>query len=103
MRRFLVFVILSCAAASAALALLPRQVDGYLAMFSQNDLVNRGVAVTVVGVLLLLLAALQLRLSRLRRELARTRRDLGRRDLGQPPVLLYTYPAPPPWGSRPAR
>jgi hypothetical protein len=98
MRRFLVFVILSCAAASAALALLPRQVDGYLAMFSQNDLVNRGVAVTVVGVLLLLLAALQLRLSRLRRELARTRRDLG-----QPPVLLYAYPPPPPWGSRPAR
>jgi hypothetical protein len=95
MRRLLVFVIVSCIAAVAAPVLLPRQVDGYLAMFGQYD-VSRGVAVTVVGVLLLLLAALLLRLWRLHRELIRTRRDLGPQ-----PVVLYAYP--PPWGSRPAR
>ena len=101
MRRFLVFVILSCAAASAALALLPRQVDGYLAMFSQNDLVNWGVAVTVLAVVTLALVALRVRLWRSERDLARLRRGLA-----QPAAPAYpAYPVAPvsSWGSRPFR
>jgi hypothetical protein len=97
MRRLLLLVVLCCTAGSVVLSVAPRQLGGYLAMFSQHTSVNRGVAVTVLGVLTLLLAALRLRLWRSERELARARRGLE-----QPPALLYPYP-PPPWGSRPVR
>ena len=46
MRRFLLLVFLSCAAASAAFALMPSQLAGYLALFERHTLVNSGVAVT---------------------------------------------------------
>ena len=95
MRRFLLLVFVSCTAASVVLSLWPRQLGGYLAMFSQHTSVNRGVAVTVLGALTLLLAALRVRLWRSERDLARIRRDLAR-----PPALVYP---PAPWGSRPAR
>ena len=95
MRRFLLFVFFSCTAASVAFSVWPRQLGGYLAMFGQHTSVNRGVAVTVLGVLTLLLAALRVRLWRSERDLARARRDLT-----QPPALVYP---PAPWGSRPAR
>jgi membrane protein DedA with SNARE-associated domain len=93
-RRFLLLVFFSCTAASVVLSLWPRQLGGYLAMFSQHTSVNRGVAVTVLGVLTLL-AALRVRLWRSERDLARVRRDLAR-----PAALVYP---PVPWGSRPAR
>jgi hypothetical protein len=95
MRRFLLFVFFTCTAASVAFSVWPRQLGGYLAMFGQHTSVNRGVAVTVLGVLTLLLAALRVRLWRSERDLARIRRDLA-----QPPALVYP---PAPWGSRPAR
>ena len=95
MRRFLLLVFFSCTGASVAFSLFPRQLGGYLAMFGQHTSVNRGVAVTVLGVLTLLLAALRVRLWRSERELARARRGLE-----QPPLVVYP---PPPWGSRPAR
>ena len=95
MRRFLLLVFFSCTAASVAFSLWPRQLGGYLAMFSQHTAVNRGVAVTVLGVLTLLLAALRVRLWRSERDLARIRRDPP-----QPPALSYP---PAPWGSRAAR
>jgi hypothetical protein len=95
MRRFLLFVFVSCTAASVALSLWPRQLGGYLAMFGQHTSVNRGLAATVLAVLTVALVALQLRLWRSRRDLARARRGLE-----QPPA--YGWP-PPPWGSRPAR
>jgi membrane protein DedA with SNARE-associated domain len=99
MRRFLLLVVVSCTAGSVLLSLMPRQLGAYLAMFSQHTSVNRGVAVTVLGVLILLLVALRVRLWRSERELARSRR--GRE---QPPAPPYPYPyPPPPWGSRPAR
>jgi membrane protein DedA with SNARE-associated domain len=94
-RRFLLFVFFSCTAASVAFSLWPRQLGGYLAMFGQHTSVNRGVAVTVLGVLTLLLAALRVRLWRSERDLAGARREMA-----QPPVLVYP---PAPWGSRPAR
>jgi membrane protein DedA with SNARE-associated domain len=93
-RRFLLLVFFSCTAASVVLSLWPRQLGGYLAMYSQHTSVNRGVAVTVLGVLTLL-AALRVRLWRSERDLARVRRDLAR-----PAALVYP---PVPWGSRPAR
>jgi hypothetical protein len=95
MRRFLLLVFFSCTAASVAFSVWPRQLGGYLAMFGQRTSVNLGVAVTVLGVLTLLLAALRVRLWRSERDLARIRRDLA-----QPPALVYP---PAPWGSRPAR
>ena len=95
MRRFLLFVFFACTAASVAFSLWPRQLGGYLAMFGQQTSLNRGVAVTVLGVLTLLLAARRVRLWRSVRDLARARRDLA-----QPPALVYP---PAPWGSRPAR
>ena len=97
MRRFPLLVFVSCAATAAAFSLWPRQFGGYLAMFSQHTSVNRGVAVTVLGVLTALLVALRVRLWRSQRDLARIRRGL----LEQPPPALAYPPAP--WGSRPAR
>ena len=100
MRRFLLFVFVCCTAGSVALSLWPGQLGGYLAMFGQHTSVNRGVAVTVLGVLTGLLAVLRVRLWRSERDLARARRELA-------PPAPWGYPppwgAPPPWGSRPAR
>ncbi len=97
MRRFLLLVFVSCTALSVAFSVWPRQLGGYLAMFGQQTSVNRGVAVTVLGVLTALLVALRVRLWRSERDLARMRRGLLEQP---PPVLLYP---PAPWGSRPAR
>lgn len=97
MRRFLLLVFVSCTALSVACSLWPHQLDGFAAMFSQHTSVNRGVAVTVLGVLTALLVALRVRLWRSQRDLARMRRGL----LEQPPPVLAYPPAP--WGSRPAR
>ena len=97
MRRFLLLVFVSCTALSVVFSLWPRQVDGFVAMFSQHTIVNRGVAVTVLGVLTALLVALRVRLWRSQRDLARIRRGLV---VQPPPVLVYP---PAPWGSRPAR
>ena len=97
MRRFLLWVFVCCTVLSVAFSVWPRQLGGYLAMFSQHTSVNRGVAVTVLAVLTALLVALRLRLWRSERDLARIRRGL----LEQPPAALVYPPAP--WGSRPAR
>jgi hypothetical protein len=97
MRRFLLLVFVSCTALSVAFSLWPRQLDGFLAMFSQQTSVNRGVAVTVLAVLTALLVALRVRLWRSERDLARIRRGLL-----EPPPPALVYP-PAPWGSRPAR
>jgi membrane protein DedA with SNARE-associated domain len=97
MRRFLLLVFFSCTALSVVCSLWPRHLGGFMAMFSQHTDVNRGVAVTVLGVLAALLVALRLRLWRSERDLARIRRGL----LEQPPPALVYPPAP--WGSRPAR
>jgi hypothetical protein len=110
MRRFLLFVFVSCTAAAVAFSLWPRQLGGYLAMFGQHTSVNRGVAVTVLAALTLLLVALQVRLWRSQQDLARARRDLAR------PAGVAAPPAPwgpaawgqapwgqASWGSRPAR
>jgi hypothetical protein len=104
MRRFLLLVFLSCAAASAALALMPRQLAGYLVLFERHTQVNSGVAVTVLAVVTLALVALRVRLWRSERDLARLRRGLA-----QPAAPAYPvyppYPVSPvsSWGSRPAR
>ena len=101
MRRFLLLVFVSCTALSVVFSLWPRQLGGFVAMFSQHTTVNRGVAVTVLGVLTALLVALRVRLWRSERELARMRRGLA-----QPVYPVYpVYPADPvsSWGSRPAR
>jgi hypothetical protein len=96
MRRFLLWVFVSCTVLSVAFSLWPRQLDGFVAMFSQHTTVNRGVAVTVLGVLTALLVALRVRLWRSQRDLARIRRGLPE----QPPAPVYP---PVPWGSRPLR
>ena len=101
MRRFLLLVFLSGAAASAALALMPRQLAGYLALFERHTQVNSGVAVTVLAVVTLALVALRVRLWRSDRDLARLRRGLA-----QP--AAPTFPASPvspvsSWGARPVR
>jgi amino acid transporter len=104
MRRFLLVVFGGCAAASAAFALLPGQLAGYLALFEQHARVNSGAAVTVLTLAILALVALRVRLWRSERELARMRRGLA-----QPAYPIYpvypVYPADPvsSWGSRPAR
>jgi hypothetical protein len=97
MRRFLLLVFVSCTMLSVVFSLWPRQLGGFLAMFSQHTSVNRGVAVTVLGALTALLAALRVRLWRSERDLARMRRGLLEQP---PPALVYSAP---PWGSRPAR
>jgi hypothetical protein len=98
MRRFLLLVFVSCTVLSVAFSVWPRQLGGYLAMFGQHTSVNRGVAVTVLGVLTALLVALRVRLWRSERDLARIRRGLVEQQ--PPPALVYP---PAPWGSRPAR
>ena len=104
MRRFLLLVFVFCTVLSAVLSLWPRQVDGFVAMFSQHTSVNRGVAVTVLGLLTALLVALRVRLWRSQRDLARLRRGLA-----QPAASTYpaypVYPVSPvsSWGSRPFR
>ena len=104
MRRFLLLVFGSCAAAAAAFSLWPRQLGAYFALFEQRTMVNSGVAVTVLATLTLLLVALRVRLWRSERDLARMRRGLA-----QPAAPAYpacpTYPVSPvsSWGSRPVR
>jgi hypothetical protein len=104
MRRFLLLVFVSCTALAVAFSLFPRQLGGYLALFAQDTVVNRGVAVTVLAGLTLLLVALRVRLWRSERDLARARRGLAGpvvlAGYAPPPGVAY---APPPWGSRPAR
>ncbi|HEX2159796.1 MAG TPA: hypothetical protein VHS79_22870 [Actinomycetes bacterium] len=107
MRRFLLLVFGSCAAAAAAFSLWPRQLAGYFALFGQHTSVNSGVAVTVLGVLTLLLAALRVRLWRSERDLARLRRGLARPPVPASP-MYPAYPVYPPspvssWGARPLR
>ena len=96
MRRFLLLVFVACTTLSVVFSVWPRQVGGFVAMFSQHTSVNRGVAVTVLGVLTVLLVALRVRLWRSERDLARISRGLPE----PPPALVYP---PAPWGSRPAR
>jgi hypothetical protein len=98
MRRFLLLVFGSCAAAAAAFSLWPRQLAGYFALFGQHTSVNSGVAVTVLGVLTLLLAALRVRLWRSERDLARLRRGLA-----QPVYPVYPPSPVSSWGARPLR
>ena len=102
MRRILLFVFVTCTAASVAFSLWPRQLGDFLALFGQDAVVNRGVAVTVLAVLTVALLALRARLWRSERDLARFRRGLV-----QPPAVPYP-PAPwgapsSAWGSRPDR
>ena len=99
MRRFLLFVVVSCIAVLVVRSLWPSQLAGYLALFHQRSSVNSGVAVTALGLLALLVIALRVRLSRSERELDRLRRELDRlrRELG-PPVAADYPPAPSaPW------
>jgi hypothetical protein len=93
MRRFLLFVFVSCTAVSVAFSLWPRQLDGYLALFERRTVVNSGLAVTVLAVLTLALVALRVRLWRSQRELARARQGLVP---AQPAALPYP---PAPWGA----
>jgi hypothetical protein len=102
LRRFLLLVFLSCTALSVAFSVWPRQLAGFLALFEQRAVVNRGVAVTVLVVLTVLLLALRVRLWRSERDLARIRRGLAQ------PSPLPSYPPAPwgsssSWGSRPLR
>jgi hypothetical protein len=93
MRRFLLFVVVSCIAVSVVRSLWPSQLAAYLALFHQQTSVNSGVVVTALGLLALLLAALWVRMWRSGRELDRLRRELDRlRRRPAPPVV----PAPPP-------
>ncbi|HWD42798.1 MAG TPA: hypothetical protein VHM23_03590 [Actinomycetota bacterium] len=96
MRRFLLFVVVSCIAAWLVRSLWPSQLADYLALFHQRMSVNRGAVVTALGLLALLLAVLGVRLRRSERELARVRRELDRLRRGQaPPVVPAPPPAPP--------
>ena len=101
MRRFLLLVFGSCAAASAALALMPGQLAGYLVLFERHTQVNSGVAVTVLAVVTLALVALRVRLWRSERDLARLRRGLAQPAAPTCPA----YPVSPvsSLGSRPVR
>ena len=92
MRRFLLFVVVSCIAVVVVRSLWPSQLAGYLALFHQRSSVNSGVVVTALGLLALLVIALRVRLSRSERELDRLRRELA------PPVVADYPPAPSaPW------
>jgi hypothetical protein len=101
MRRFLLFVFVSCAALSAVFSLWPAELGRLLDSFGQDAVVNRGLAVLVLAGMTVALLALRVRLWRSERDLARIRRDLA-----QPPAVPYP-PAPwgpsAPWGSRPLR
>ena len=81
MRRFMLLVFVACTALSVVFSLWPRQVGGFVAMFSQHTSVNRGVAVTVLAVLTALLVALVLADALLEKtggdSLAEVRRNLG--------------------------
>jgi hypothetical protein len=107
MRRFLLLVFGSCAAAAAAFSLWPRQLGGYVALFGQHTSVNSGVAVTVLGLLTLLLVALRVRLWRSERDLARLRQLTAQPPVPAAPVssAYPGYPASPvsSWGARPLR
>jgi hypothetical protein len=99
MRRFLLFVVVSCIAVSVVRSLWPSQLAAYLALFHQHTSVNSGVVVTALGLLALLLAALWVRLGRSERELDRLHRELARlRRRPAPPVIPAppVVPAPPP-------
>jgi hypothetical protein len=107
MRRFLLLVLFSCTALPVAFSLWPRQLDGVLALFGQDAVVDRGVAATVLVVLTMLLVGLRVRLWRSERDLARIRRGLA-----DPPAVPYppapwgpagSWGSPAPWGSRPLR
>ena len=99
MRRFLLFVVVSCIAVLTVRSLWPSQLADYLALFHQRSAVNSGVVVTALGLLALLLTALRVRLSRSERELRRLRRELDRlRREPDPPVVADYPPAPlAPW------
>jgi hypothetical protein len=106
MRRFLLLVFVSCAGASVAFSLWPRQLGAFVALFGQRATVNRGVAVTVLTGLVLALVAQRLRLWRAQQDLARARSELARpvgvagpagAPWGSPPYASAS------WGSRPAR
>jgi hypothetical protein len=99
MRRFLLLVFVSCTATAATFSLWPRQIGGYLALFGQHTMVNRGVAVTLPVVLTVLLVAVRVRLWRTERDLARARRGRPADPVGLP----YGSPYPSSWGARPAR
>jgi hypothetical protein len=97
MRRFLLLVFVSCTATAVAFSLWPRQIGGYLALFGQHTVVNRGVAVTLPVVLTLALLAMRVRLWRSERDLARARGGPVADPVGPP------YASPSSWGARPAR
>ena len=99
MRRFLLLVFCSCTAAAVAGSLWPRQLGGYLALFGQRAVVNRGVAVTVLAVLTVALVVLQVRLWRSQRALARARWGEPRPDHpAAAPAWGPSYSSA--WGSR---
>jgi hypothetical protein len=106
MRRFLLLVFVSCAGASVAFSLWPRQLGALVALFGQRATVNRGMAVTVLAGLVLALVAQRLRLWRAERDLARARSELARPVVVAGPASA-PWGSPPyasaPWGSRPAR
>jgi hypothetical protein len=93
MRRFLLFVVVSCIAVLAVRSLWPSQLADYLALFQQRTSVNSGVVVTALGLLAPLLVVLRVRLSRSERERERLRRELDRLRREQVPPVV---PAPPP-------
>jgi hypothetical protein len=99
MRRFLLFVVVSCIAALVVRSLWPSQLADYLALFHQHSSVNSGAVVSALGLLALLLAALRVRLWRSERELARLRRELARlrRELAPPVVAAYPPAPSAPW------
>jgi hypothetical protein len=99
MRRFLLLVFVSCTASAATFSLWPRRIGGYLALFGQHTMVNRGVAVTLPVVLTVLLVAVRVRLWQTERDLARVRRGQVADPVGPP----YASASPSPWGARPAR
>jgi hypothetical protein len=107
MRRFLLYVFVSCTALAAAFSLFPDQLGRFLELFGQDTVVNRGMAVTVLAGLTVALLALRVRLWRSERDLARIRRDLARpAAVGYPPAPWgspASWGSPVSWGPRPLR
>ena len=101
MRRFLLFVVVSCIALLAVRSLWPSQLADYLALFHQRSSVNSGVVVTALGLLALLLTALRVRLSRSERELHRLRGELAPPGVPAPPPVPPVMAAYPPAPSAP--